>query len=709
MKKNGFTLVEVLGVVAILAILIAVSVPIYSKIKNNILAGQYKNVKTRIETAAEKFASDTKIITVSVEDLIKKGYLSPDDETDIYNPIDNSSLNCKIVETRVSDDGYTSSLTNNGKSVDGVCSEYAVNVDSLIEANCEDDKCNLAYKNTNGDWYSGSVKLTVKSSLDKKISSYRWLSLTGDTSDEESVLVTTDALKTTTYTLSLAYEDGSTEESYIDLKIDNQNPSIIDIVKDDNWSNDKKKVVINATDGMGSQVREYLVSKNNTCEGTYQESNTFSLDTGTYYACVKDNAGNVSEAREFSVVNIDRTKPEAVLNGSGYFTTYSKVMGITYYSELTRKITFRDSESLVSKAKYCFTSDKECTPNKDAAVKQQEESEVLLSYETNKKATRVCVEAYDGAGNKSDLYCDDTFLVDKTKPTNVKVTTNKTSKVTVSASDGESDIYKMICKYGTSSNNLNMQVEAKNGVCDLGSSLDVGYTYYVRVDAYNNANLVESSKIESLKIEKTIDDAYIDLCHNKSYCDGPMFINYNGNLFVVYAKSGGYKSIYYNVKYSGYFGKKGCCNQGNCTYENSAFIKGDANTYLNSSFLSSLPSYTSKLSFATWQTNHRSEKYRSTSAYVGLLSYDEYQSTRYNRWMYEGAINQTFWLSTPYNVGSGSSDGYQEMYLLTYNGYSFSESHNILNSSAGFRPVVVFKRGIKFVKGNGSFSNPYVV
>ena len=52
-NKKGFTLVELMAVIVVLAIIIAIAVPSYAKIKKNIEEKNYKNKVNLIEIAAE--------------------------------------------------------------------------------------------------------------------------------------------------------------------------------------------------------------------------------------------------------------------------------------------------------------------------------------------------------------------------------------------------------------------------------------------------------------------------------------------------------------------------------------------------------------------------------------------------------------------------------------------------------------------------------
>ena len=210
-NKKGFTLVELIAVVVIVAVVIGIGVPVFINVRKNVLNNQFENVKTRIEAAAVKYANDTQIITVSVGKLIEEGYLTADDQKAIYNPVDNSSLNCKIVEVSLNDGTYT------GELEDGTCSNYNATVDSLIKITCYSEtndeselaKCEKTLKNTNNAWYSGSVKLSLDDKVTKNVSDYRWQGLTGESSNESEIIVTADSVKSTTFSLSLTYEDGT--------------------------------------------------------------------------------------------------------------------------------------------------------------------------------------------------------------------------------------------------------------------------------------------------------------------------------------------------------------------------------------------------------------------------------------------------------------------------------------------------------------------
>ena len=58
--KNGFTLLELMAVIIVLAIIIAIAVPAYNGIKTKIDQKNYENKIDLIEVAAAKYSEDTK-------------------------------------------------------------------------------------------------------------------------------------------------------------------------------------------------------------------------------------------------------------------------------------------------------------------------------------------------------------------------------------------------------------------------------------------------------------------------------------------------------------------------------------------------------------------------------------------------------------------------------------------------------------------------
>ena len=92
MKKNAFTLVELLAVIAILTIIMVISVPqLITSIKNK-KTDALEKTKDLLISAARNYVIDYELkvpTSISIETLCKNDYL----EGPIKNPIDNSNLN----------------------------------------------------------------------------------------------------------------------------------------------------------------------------------------------------------------------------------------------------------------------------------------------------------------------------------------------------------------------------------------------------------------------------------------------------------------------------------------------------------------------------------------------------------------------------------------------------------------------------------------
>ena len=126
MKSKGFTLAELIAVIAILAVLMLLASGIFINVQRSVLESQYENIVIDIENKAEEYAMDigtTEALYINVEFLITKGYLQADDGDNIYDPRDNTSMNCFMIHVYFADGEYIAELLENELNEDGTCNE----------------------------------------------------------------------------------------------------------------------------------------------------------------------------------------------------------------------------------------------------------------------------------------------------------------------------------------------------------------------------------------------------------------------------------------------------------------------------------------------------------------------------------------------------------------------------------------------------------
>ena len=321
MKKTGFTLSELIAVIAILAVIMSAGVAIFYNVRQNVLENSYINLKTYLETAASEYALDTGVTTVTVETLIEEGYVEPDDETSIYDPRNNESINCYLINSTFLDGTYNSELgTNIGN--DGVkCNTYEITTDYTI---CKmSDDGNTCTDIGEDDWFSDNIVLGLKTrnnTLLKQADGYtfEWSSTTGAHGNSDTITTNVSSVAQDTFRV-IVTKELTRGEAISEIKIDKQRPDVISVNYDNEWSNQDKLVEISLTDYNGSGVNGVYVSRENVCnEGlTFDSENitnnnlySITLDAGIHYACIVDKAGNLAaEAYEFNVENIDKTPP----------------------------------------------------------------------------------------------------------------------------------------------------------------------------------------------------------------------------------------------------------------------------------------------------------------------------------------------------------------------------------------------------------------
>ena len=322
-SNKGFTLVELLAVILIVGIIASIAAYSITGISKSVKAGHRKNVISRIEVAAEKYAYDKNETQVFVIDLVKSGYLQSDDDNDnVFDPVDNSKLNCYAVKMNSQGNYYKATLEDSKEYElsDGSCNYTRLEEmnSSLMMSAAQEINGQIVNINSK-NWIKGDFAIFVYFNNDTKINCSNSVSTVqspkcsiSSTLGEltNSIFTTVDGQAridilgselgferegTYTFTYNRITNDnnGAKElKESITLKLDNKAPEVI-------VSNRDVTIIEN-----GSGVDSYCINNTsggvNDCNWIGITSNTIHLENNLnantdYYIHVKDKVGNIGE------------------------------------------------------------------------------------------------------------------------------------------------------------------------------------------------------------------------------------------------------------------------------------------------------------------------------------------------------------------------------------------------------------------------------
>ena len=324
-NKKGFTLVELLSVIVLLGIIITIGLFSISSIRKTILDRQYKNLKTEIELAAEKYYQDTESTIFYVQTLLDEGYIKADNSSlNIYSPVDSNIMNCYTINV-VDEKATLDDIIKNKECNAEIAGNYELKI--VRENNKSSDK-----------WYKESEELSaVKSdnSVDDSLI-YTWTTdLNPNTIwdkrkfDLKNLLSEKGGVINDVFYVQANSQD--TDKVYRSagkrIKIDTIKPIIdsADAGEQNDWVK-QRDVTIKAHD-LGSGIVGYLFSDKADCSGNFEKltkpQNEFTLkrtfkSNGEYYFCLIDDAGNISESSKIVIQKVDGKPPKCYYNNENY-------------------------------------------------------------------------------------------------------------------------------------------------------------------------------------------------------------------------------------------------------------------------------------------------------------------------------------------------------------------------------------------------------
>ena len=499
-NKKGFTLMELLSVIVLLGIIITIGLFSISSIRKAILDRQYKNLKTEIELAAEKYYQDTESTIFYVQTLLDEGYIKADNSSlNIYSPVDSNIMNCYTIN--VVDEKATLDDINKNKECN---TEIAGNYELKIMR--ENDK-------TSDKWYKESEILSAVIKKDNSVDDsliYTWTTdLNPNTIwdqrefDLKNLLNEKGGVINDVFYVQANKQD--TDKVYRSagkrIKIDKVKPIIdsADAGEQNDWVK-QRDVTIKAHD-LGSGIVGYLFSDKADCSGNFEKltkpQNEFTLkrtfkSNGEYYFCLIDDAGNISKSSKIVIQKVDGIPPKCYYGGES--TEYIKGIRVITYGCI-------DDESGCATLKVgsaTSTCDPSTSTNCSKLTNTYSYKDTTITDKiTNKIGSFTII---DKNGNKTDCPIVDktnenykenlNIYLDNTKPTiriNSMSYSNGSLNVNVSLSDNESGANVAYIKF----NGNTSSTKSCDGTCDISlkiGSITSGTVYAYGTDAVGNIN-----------------------------------------------------------------------------------------------------------------------------------------------------------------------------------------------------------------------------
>ena len=294
MKNRGFTLVELIAVIAILAVILLLSLGVFTTVQQSVLDSQYNNLIIDIEAKAEDYARDigtTDILYINVDFLIKNGYIQADDDNYIYDPRDNSIMNCYKIHIMFADGQYTADFLEdeNDLNEDNTCNTEEL-ITGEIDILCNGGKCS-------NDWVVNDITLTLSGKDSSEIlnSTVEWTSLLGTyviqgPGEEKKLEIIPETVLDTIYSVTVKIND-KVYYTNKNIKIDKEGPSLIENTIS---IGSNQKLSIDASDLSGSGITGIALSNGSCDDVTYSMKDIPITSSGKYTLCMQDAVGNVS-------------------------------------------------------------------------------------------------------------------------------------------------------------------------------------------------------------------------------------------------------------------------------------------------------------------------------------------------------------------------------------------------------------------------------